>query len=153
MLLGAGSLFPKVRNSLSLARSSAAFSAWSVRGQTQTFLRPQTVPGQEERRNFVKIGNLLKKIKVGWLIGPPPPPGSAEDWDRAIKINYLIFASAFLFAGVSYSQGWAVRRSDLFEIMKRDADKLREEEEKVYQESLARAQLRLQEVPLKTTLN
>jgi len=37
--------------------------------------------------------------------------------------------------------------------MKRDADKLREEEEKVYQESLARAQLRLQEVPLKTTLN
>jgi hypothetical protein len=47
----------------------------------------------------------------------------------------------------------AVRRSDLFDIMKRDADKLREEEEKVYQESLARAQLRLQEVPLKTTLN
>lgn len=42
--------------------------------------------------------------------------GSAEDWDRAIKINYLIFASAFLFAGVSYSQGW-VRQSTLLLIV------------------------------------
>jgi hypothetical protein len=38
--------------------------------------------------------------------------GSAEDWDRAMKINYLILASAILFTGVSYSQGW-VRQSTL----------------------------------------
>ena len=44
----------------------------------------------------------------------------------------------------------AIRRSELFQIMKRDAEKLREEEEKEYQEALARAQLRIREMPIKS---
>ena len=71
------------------------------------------------------------------------------EWD--FQIAGLLAAIFLFFAAYGYSTGDVVLKRNFLDKGLKDAEKLRKEEEELYEKSVALAKLRMEEIPSKTT--
>jgi hypothetical protein len=72
-------------------------------------------------------------------------PDSREDWEVTFKKFNLFNACVLFVIAICYNQGYMTLRWNYFDKEKADAEKLKLEEDKLYQEAIELAKIRVQD--------